>query len=148
MNWQIKKFQDLKIEELYSILKVRNEVFIVEQQCAYKDCDEKDKNAYHLFLEDNDEIYAYLRILNKGVSYDEISIGRVLVAQRHRGKGISREMMARSLDFIENNLHEKDIRISAQSYLINFYRSLGFKEVSEEYLEDNIPHIEMLYMLY
>lgn len=145
MNWELKKFDDLKVEEIYKILKIRNEVFIVEQQCAYQDCDGKDENSYHLFLRDNDKIIAYLRILKKGVSYDEISIGRVLVHKDYRGKGISRELMLKAINYIEVNLNEKEIKIQAQSYLVNFYRSLGFKEVSNEYLEDNIPHMDMLY---
>lgn len=145
MNWELKKFEELKVEEIYKILEIRNEVFIVEQQCAYQDCDGKDENAYHLYLQDNDKIIAYLRILNKGVSYDEISIGRVLVHKNYRGKGISREMMLKAINFIELNLNEKEIKIQAQSYLVDFYGSLGFKETSNEYLEDNIPHIDMLY---
>ena len=145
MNWELKKFKELKAEEIYKILEIRNEVFIVEQQCAYQDCDGKDENAYHLYLQDNDKIIAYLRILKKGVSYDEISIGRVLVHKNYRGKGIAREMMLKAINFIESNLNEKEIKIQAQSYLVNFYKSLGFKETSNEYLEDNIPHIDMLY---
>ncbi|MCY6485508.1 GNAT family N-acetyltransferase [Clostridium aestuarii] len=145
MNWELKKFEELKVKELYEILKIRNEVFVVEQQCAYQDCDGKDEKSYHLYLQDNGKIIAYLRILKKGVSYDEISIGRVLVHKNYRGKGISREMMLKAINFIDLNLNEKEIKIQAQSYLVNFYGSLGFKETSNEYLEDNIPHIDMLY---
>ena len=145
MNWKIEKFNDLTTNELYEILRLRSEVFVVEQDCVYDDCDNKDQKAHHLFLEDNNKIIAGLRILNKGVSYDEISIGRVVVSKEYRKKGISREMMRKAIDFIENNLNENEIRISAQAYLVNFYKSIGFKEVSKEYLEDNIPHIEMLY---
>lgn len=145
MNWNIKKFKELKTEEIYKILALRNEVFIVEQECAYLDCDNKDLNSYHLFSEEDGEIIAYLRILEKGVSYDEISIGRVSVKKSHRGEGIAREMLSKAIMFIENNLKEDTIKIQAQAYLIDFYSSLGFKAVSEEYLEDNIPHIDMLY---
>lgn len=145
MNWNIKNFNQLKVEEIYKILALRNKVFIVEQECAYLDCDGKDLNSYHLFSEENGEVVAYLRILEKGVSYDEISIGRVVVKNNYRGKGISREMMLKAIEFIENNLKECTIKIQAQVYLLNFYSSLGFKAVSEEYLEDNIPHIDMLY---
>lgn len=145
MNWNIKKFNQLKVEEIYKILALRNKVFIVEQKCAYLDCDDKDLNSYHLFSEENGEVVAYLRILEKGISYDEISIGRVVVKKSHRGKGISREMMLKAIEFIENTLKEDTIKIQAQVYLLNFYSSLGFKAVSEEYLEDNIPHIDMLY---
>lgn len=145
MNWKIKKFNELNIEEIYKILALRNEIFIVEQECAYLDCDDKDLNSYHLFSEENGEIVAYLRILEKGVSYDEISIGRVAVKKSYRGKGISRKMMQKAIEFIENNLSENTIKIQAQAYLLDFYSSLGFKAVSEEYLEDNIPHIDMIY---
>ncbi|MBW6411187.1 GNAT family N-acetyltransferase [Clostridium weizhouense] len=145
MDWKLKKFEELKIKDIYKILEIRNEVFIVEQQCAYQDCDGKDENAHHLYLEDNDKIIAYLRILNKGVSYNEMSIGRVLVHKDYRGKGISKEMMLKAIKFIELNLNEKEIKIQAQAYLVDFYGSLGFKETSKEYLEDNIPHIDMLY---
>lgn len=145
MNWNIKKFNQFKIEEIYKILALRNKVFIVEQECAYLDCDDKDLNSYHLFSEENGVVVAYLRILERGVSYDEISIGRVAVKKNYRGKGISREMMLKAIEFIESNLKEDTIKIQAQVYLLNFYSSLGFKAVSEEYLEDNIPHIDMLY---
>ncbi|WP_343342701.1 GNAT family N-acetyltransferase [Terrisporobacter petrolearius] len=145
MNWKIKKFNELNIEEIYKILALRNEIFIVEQECAYLDCDDKDLNSYHLFLTENGQIVSYLRILEKGVSYDEISIGRVAVKKSYRGKGISRKMMLKAIEFIENNLSENTIKIQAQAYLLNFYSSLGFKAVSEEYLEDNIPHIDMIY---
>ncbi|SHK53367.1 GNAT family N-acetyltransferase [Tepidibacter formicigenes] len=145
MSWKIKKFEELNVEEIYEILKARNEVFVVEQECAYQDCDDKDKNAYHLFMKENDTISAYLRVLEKGISYDEISIGRVLVNKNYRKKGLARQMMLNAIDFIENKLNEKSIRISAQEYLINFYKSLGFEQVSDTYLEDDIPHVEMLY---
>ncbi|NEZ45729.1 GNAT family N-acetyltransferase [Clostridium niameyense] len=145
MNWKLKKFSELNVEEIYKILALRNEVFIVEQDCAYLDCDYKDLNSYHFFCEENEEIVAYLRILKKGVSYDEISIGRVSVKKNYRKKGISREMMVKAIKIVENNLNEDIIKIQAQAYLLNFYSSLGFKAISEEYLEDNIPHIDMLY---
>lgn len=147
MGWELKKFDELSIEEIYEILKLRNEVFIVEQKCAYQDCDGKDKQAYHLFLTNNGEIASYLRILNKGVSYNEVSIGRVLVNTKYRKRNLARETMVRAIKFIQEELYETEIRIEAQAYLIEFYKSLGFKEVSEVFLEDNIPHIEMLYKM-
>ena len=146
MNWQIKKFSELSSYEIYEMLKSRSEVFVVEQNCPFQDCDDKDKNSYHLFLEENESIVAYLRILPKGLSFDEISIGRVLVKKEHRNKGLAREMMLNAISFIENELNENSIRISAQSYLLDFYKSLGFKVVSDLYYEDNIPHVEMVYI--
>ncbi|MGL6106922.1 GNAT family N-acetyltransferase [Romboutsia sp.] len=145
MDWKLKKFKELELEEIYKILELRNEVFVVEQECAYQDCDGKDENSYHLFSEDNGKVVAYLRILEKGVSYDEIAIGRVCIRRDYRGKGISREMMLKAIEFIENSLNENEIKIQAQSYLLDFYKSLGFEAISDEYLEDNIPHIDMLY---
>ncbi|MCR1970797.1 ElaA protein [Clostridium cochlearium] len=145
MNWNVKKFEELKCEEIYKILQIRNKIFIVEQKCVYQDCDGKDKKSYHLYLEDKGEIISYLRILPRKVSYNEVSIGRVLVNKNYRGTGIARKMMIEAINFIEKNLGEKEIKIQAQCYLIHFYKSLGFKEISNEYLEDNIPHIDMLY---
>ncbi|BDR80759.1 acetyltransferase [Clostridium tetani] len=145
MNWHVKKFKELKCEEIYKILQIRNKIFIVEQKCVYQDCDDRDKKSYHVYVEDKGEIVSYLRILPRKVSYNEVSIGRVLVNKNYRGKGIAREMMIKAINFIEKNLGEKEIKIQAQCYLINFYKSLGFKEISNEYLEDNIPHIDMLY---
>ncbi|MBV1821387.1 GNAT family N-acetyltransferase, partial [Bacteroidales bacterium MSK.15.36] len=139
MNWNVKKFEELKCEEIYKILQIRNKIFIVEQKCVYQDCDGKDKKSYHLYLEDKGEIISYLRILPRKVSYNEVSIGRVLVNKNYRGTGIARKMMIEAINFIEKNLGEKEIKIQAQCYLIDFYKSLGFKEISNEYLEDNIP---------
>ncbi|MGH4122416.1 MAG: GNAT family N-acetyltransferase [Clostridium sp.] len=145
MKWEIKKFKELSGEEVYEILKLRSEVFVIEQQCIYEECDGKDKKSYHLFAREDGEILVYLRILEKGVTYNEISIGRVLTDKKYRGKGLAKQMMLRAIGFIENNLNEKTIRISAQEYLLNFYSSLGFVGVSDVYLEDDIPHVEMLY---
>jgi ElaA protein len=146
LNWQIKKFNELTADEIYKILKSRNEVFIVEQNCAFQDCDDKDENSYHLLIEDDEFLAGYLRILEKGVSYNEISIGRVLVAKEYRKNGIARDMMLKAIDYIHNSLNEISIRISAQSYLVDFYKSIGFEEVSDIYYDDNIPHVEMLYI--
>lgn len=145
MKWNIKRFSNLEAKEMYEILKVRNDVFVVEQRCIYQDIDDKDKSAYHIFAMDNDIVIAYLRVLEKGISYNEISIGRVLIDRNNRGKGLAKEIMLKAINFVETDLKEKVIRISAQEYLINFYSSLGFEIVSEAYLEDDIPHVEMLY---
>ncbi|MBD7911292.1 MULTISPECIES: GNAT family N-acetyltransferase [Clostridium] len=145
MNWNLKKISELTIEELYKILKLRSEVFVVEQQCVYQDCDGKDESSYHLYLEDKGEIVAYLRILPRKISYEEMSIGRVVVKKSYRGQSVASEMLKKAIEFIEEKLNQMEIRISAQAHLINFYGSFGFKAVTEEYLEDGIPHIEMLY---
>lgn len=145
MNYKIKRFNELNIEELYKILELRSKVFVVEQECPYQDCDGKDKNSYHLFCEENDKVIAVLRIIDKGISYKEVSIGRVSVDMDYRGKGYAGEMMTKAIDFIKEELKETEIKIQAQAYLINFYKSFGFQEVSEIYLEDDIPHVDMLY---
>ncbi|AFS78272.1 acetyltransferase, GNAT family [Gottschalkia acidurici 9a] len=142
---EYKKFEELSLEELYEILKARYEVFTVGQKCLYQDCDDKDKNSYHLYVEEDDKVVAYLRIVDKGISYDEVSIGRVMVLESHRGKGLAREMTLKAIEFIKNNLGENRIKISAQEYVKEFYKGLGFKEVSDVYLEVEIPHIEMVY---
>ncbi len=133
------------MNELYEILKIRAEVFVVEQNCVYQDLDSKDKASYHLFLEDSEEIAAYLRILPKGISYPEIAIGRVLTKASYRKKGLAKEIMKKAIDYITDSLEEKKIRISAQLYLLEFYKELGFEPISDIYLEDGIEHIEMLY---
>ncbi|WP_024620242.1 GNAT family N-acetyltransferase [Metaclostridioides mangenotii] len=145
MNFQIKKFEDLTANQIYEILRIRSEVFVVEQNCAFQDCDNDDQNSYHIFTTDNVRIVSYLRVLKRGISYDEISIGRVLVAKDQRGKGIAKELLIKAIEFIENTLNECEIRISAQEYLKEFYSSLGFEISSDMYLEDEIPHIEMFY---
>ncbi len=145
MDFEIKKFSELSTEELYKILKARIDVFVVEQNCPYEECDNKDYESYHFFYRKDDKMIAYLRIIPAGISYPEPSIGRVLVDKGHRRRGIALEMMEKAIDFVENNIGADSIRLSAQKYLLNFYEELGFAKVSGEYLEDGIPHIEMLY---
>lgn len=145
MEYKIRTFDELSNKELYSILRLRSEIFVVEQNCVYQDLDNKDLNAYHLMAVENGELIGYLRILNKGVSYKEASIGRVVVKKEYRRKKLGLEIINKGIDFIINTLQEKEVRISAQVYAKNLYEKAGFVEVSEEYLEDDIPHVEMLY---
>jgi len=144
MHYTIKKFEELTNIELYKILQLRQDIFIIEQTCIFPDIDDKDEGAYHLTALDDGKVVGCIRILDKGISFKEVSIGRVALLKSMRGKGIAQEMMKHALGFIENELGEKRIRISAQSYVIPFYARLGFEVVSEEYLEDDIPHAEML----
>ena len=144
MQYVIKKFGELENIELYKILQLRQEIFIIEQACIYPDIDDKDEGAFHLMAFDGSKIVGSVRILGRGVSYEEVSVGRVTVAKNARGRGIAKEMMQQAMDFVENEMREKHIRISAQSYIVPLYASLGFEIVSEEYLEDDIPHFEML----
>lgn len=144
MSFKLKKFEQLTNTELYNILKERTEVFVVEQNCPYPEVDGKDLQSYHLYKEENGEIIAYLRILPPGVSYEELSIGRVLVKKEYRGQKVAQQMMEQALRFIQNDLNETTVKIQAQEYLRNFYASFGFEAISETYLEDNISHIDML----
>lgn len=145
MEWKLKKFDDLTSDELYGILKLRSEVFVVEQECVYQDLDDKDQLSYHLFLENDGETVAVSRIIPENVSYEEMSIGRVVVKENFRGHGLSKIMMKKAIDFIVDDLGKSEIRLSGQAYLVDFYENLGFKKVSDVYMEDNIEHFEFLY---
>ncbi|HFI0702047.1 TPA: GNAT family N-acetyltransferase [Streptococcus suis] len=145
MQWEIKAFDQLSLQELYGILTLRVDVFVVEQACPYPEVDGKDPNCLHLLGTDEGELVAYLRILPAGLSYDEVSIGRVVIKSSHRGKGLGRPMMEQAIHFITNEWKERQIKIGAQAHLEKFYSSLGFEAVSEVYLEDDIPHLDMLY---
>lgn len=145
IQWHHKSFDLLSTQELYALFALRIEVFVVEQNCPYQDADGKDLKSSHVFgVNDDGEVIACSRIVAPGVSYNEISIGRVATALSVRGTGAGRELMKRSIHAIEEKYGQVAIRISAQSYLKKFYESMGFMQVGEEYLEDNIPHIEML----
>jgi ElaA protein len=143
VNWTIKKFDELTLDELYNILQLRNEVFIVEQNCVYKDLDEKDRSAWHLMAFEDDKLVAYTRILSPGVSYSDPAIGRVVTSQLKRRSGLGRELMKRSIEACEKLFGKISITLSAQVYLQSFYESFGFMIVGKEYLEDGIPHIKM-----
>lgn len=144
MSWMLKKYNDLTIDELYNILKERVAVFVLEQKCLYPEIDGKDKTAYHLFKEKNGEIIAYLRILPKGSVFNEVALGRVLVHKDHRGDGIARDLLDKAIHFVYDELNENRIRIQAQEYLLKFYASFGFTAISDTYLEDGIPHVDMI----
>ncbi|WP_409291058.1 GNAT family N-acetyltransferase [Peribacillus sp. SCS-37] len=144
MVWRLKKFNELTSIELYNILQERTRVFVVEQDCPYLEVDGKDLEAYHLFKEKDSEIMAYLRVLPPGVSYPQASLGRVMVKEEYRGEGLAKELVAKGLEVIRQELGESAVKIQAQNYLNKFYGSFGFQAVSEIYLEDNIPHIDMV----
>lgn len=145
MIWKFKSFDELTVDEIYEILKLRDEIFIVEQNCPYLDIDGKDKLARHLFACENGDVVAASRILPENVSYDDMAIGRIVVKKEYRGRGIAKEMMNKAIDYIINDLKKSKIRLSGQAYLEGFYTDLGFKKVSQCYLEDGIPHFEFLY---
>ncbi len=145
-NWKIKSWNELSKNEFHDIIQLRESVFVEEQSCSYLDVDGKDKSSYHLFLYDNDSLIAYSRLIPKGISYTNTpSIGRVVVHPKHRGNQIGRQMMNKAISSILEIFVSQEITISAQSYLLEFYTSLGFKTTGEEYLEDNLPHVKMIY---
>ena len=144
MEWIFKSFDELTNEELYAVLKLRFEVFVIEQNCLDIDPDGKDKVTMHLMLEDDGKIIGCARILPPKVSYDEPSIGRIALDKSYRGKGLGREIVQKCIDFIHNIMKIREIRISGQAYLLDFYKSFGFVVAKGPYLEDKIPHYQML----
>ncbi|RLV60453.1 GNAT family N-acetyltransferase [Parashewanella curva] len=147
MKTIIKQFSELTTDELYEILKLRVDVFVVEQACPYPELDEKDRdsNSYHIFISDeNGNITAYCRVLPPGLSYPQASIGRVLVAQAYRNQRLATQLMQKAIDCAKNQWPQSDIQLGAQEYLVDFYQSLGFTTNSDMYLEDGLPHRDML----
>ncbi|MGB1728547.1 MAG: GNAT family N-acetyltransferase [Crocinitomicaceae bacterium] len=143
---QVKSFQELSLEEFHDIIALRIQIFIIEQNCPYQEVDGKDKLAHHLFFKNEmDEIIAVTRILPQGISYDEVAIGRVVVHEDYRGTGLGNQLMADSMNFVRDKYGEVPVRLSAQKHLENYYGNHGFKSTGKEYLEDGIPHVEMLY---
>jgi len=143
-KWICKSFEDLTPAELYAILQLRNAVFVVEQNCVFQDADDKDQLCFHLMAWHNESLAAYTRLVPAGISFKEISIGRVATSSHYRKLGLGRELMNHSIETIWKLFGRDNIRIGAQLYLKKFYESLGFNQVSEIYLEDDIEHIEML----
>lgn len=143
-RWECKSFNDLSADQMYTILCVRQEVFVLEQECLYLDADGKDRKSLHLMGFDGEELVAYARIVEPGVSYSEVSMGRILTTKNARGTGAGIELMEEGLREIENRYGKVPVRISAQTYLLKFYQKFGFESTGKEYLEDEIPHTEML----
>lgn len=143
LQWKTKPFEALSVNELYDLLKLRSEVFVVEQNCVYLDLDGKDKRALHLFAEFEGKIVAHARLFQPGISFDNASIGRVVVDPHYRDRKWGHELMREGIAAIAKHYGETKITIGAQLYLKKFYESHGFIQSSEMYLEDDIPHIEM-----
>ena len=139
-----KTFDELNIQELYQILRLRSEVFVVEQDCIYQDLDNKDQISFHIFKKEKDEIVAYTRIFKSADYYKNPSIGRVVVSKKNRGKELGKKIMIYSIEYINKNLKGEKIELSAQIYLEKFYKDLGFYRTGEDYLEDGIPHQRMI----
>ena len=144
ISWSRKSFDELNKNELYDLLRLRSEVFVVEQNCVYQDIDNKDKKGSHFFAHDGSDLIAYLRVMELGVFYpNHISIERVVVKQTHRNKKLGNEILAKAIDFCRKKFPKTPIKISAQTHLKSFYNQLGFEFKGEAYLEDGIPHCAM-----
>ena len=143
LNWIYKSFHLLTVEELYAIMQLRNEVFSVEQNCVYQDADDKDQASYHLAGWDGKKLAAYCRILPAGLSYDSPSIGRVVSSPAYRNSGCGRHLMQLAITKTLAQFSHPLVTISAQFYLEKFYSDLGFRQISDVYAEDGIPHIKM-----
>lgn len=143
-TWTCKHFEELTTKELYAILRLRSEVFVVEQNCVFLDMDNKDLHCHHLMGWEDDELLGYSRVLAAGISYDESSIGRIVTSPAARSRGIGRDLLVQSINTLYSLHGKRDIRIGAQYYLKRFYESFGFVQKGDIYLEDGIEHIEML----
>ena len=143
ITFKIKRFNELSTAELYSVLQLRSEVFVVEQNCVYQDIDDKDAKALHVLGYCQNELTAYSRLFDAGNYFEEASIGRVIVRQKFRKFKFGHDLMRVSIAAIEENFNQTAITISAQEYLKKFYESHGFVQTSASYLEDDIPHIKM-----
>ena len=139
-----KSFNELSTKELYDLLQLRSDVFVVEQNCVYLDPDGKDEKAYHILGYKNDQLVAYTRVFAPGDYFEDASIGRVVVARNEREHRYGYDIMKASINSVKELFQTETIVLSAQCYLKKFYNNLGFKEVGEEYLEDDIPHIKMI----
>ena|SRR5882724_9612708 len=144
LQWLLKKFDELSPHELYAILQLRNEVFVVEQHCVFQDADNKDQASYHLMGWDNGKLVAYTRIVPPGIIYEQASIGRVVTSPSVRSSGIGKELMKQSIAIVNKLFGVVPVKIGAQLHLRKFYSLLGFQQTSDVYFEDGIEHIEMI----
>ncbi|WP_081208179.1 GNAT family N-acetyltransferase [Salegentibacter sediminis] len=144
MEILIKTFEEFSLNELYQVLQLRSEVFVVEQDCVYQDIDGKDQRALHILGYKDDVLVAYTRCFDKGIYFEEAAIGRVIVKENYRKFGYGHEIIEASIKAIQERFKTNKIKLSAQRYLIDFYESHGFKSIGEGYLEDGIPHIAMV----
>ena len=142
ISWELKHYSELSKEILYLILKIRQEVFVIEQNCNYLDADGFDQISYHLLGFLDGDLIAYMRIVDSDKSFKNISFGRILVKKEYRGEGVGHQLMKKAIDLFSPQ--HNCIVMSAQLYLLEFYKSFNFEPVGDEYLEDNIPHIKMI----
>jgi ElaA protein len=143
MTFFVVHFSKLTAKQLYAILKLRQEVFVVEQQCWYLDCDDKDQQAFHVLGMKAESLVAYARILPPALAYEEPSIGRVIVARTERNTGLGKVLMRYCIEQVYSRYGRQTIRIAAQCQHETFYRQLGFQSVEEKYDMDGIPHQDM-----
>lgn len=143
-EWRWQNFTQLSAAEVYEILALRQQVFVLEQTCLYADIDHKDQQCFHLSGWQDGKLQGYLRVVPPGLVYSEVALGRILTAESARGTGLGKQLLIRALDDVSLLYPGQSVRISAQLYLQKFYAGFGFKTVSEPYDEDGIPHIEML----
>ena len=143
MKVVVKRFDQLSVDELYMLLQARSAVFVVEQNCAYQDLDDVDREAYHVWLEEDGQLLAYLRVVDKGKRLGEVSVGRVISLKRRMGLGS--RLMREGIAVAKEKFGADKIMVGAQVYAKPFYEGCGFRQISEEYLEDGIPHIYMIY---
>lgn len=144
MEIRLKTFSELSLEELYNVLQLRSEVFVVEQDCVYQDIDGKDQKALHVLGFNKGELVAYTRCFAPGYYFEEASIGRVIVKENQRKYGFGHQILKTSIEVIKEKFKTDKIKLSAQQYLTKFYESHGFNQIGEGYLEDGIPHIAMV----
>jgi len=144
ISWSLKQFNELNPQELYDILRLRSEVFVVEQQCIFLDMDNKDQQCHHLQGRINEKLIVSVRIVPPGIFYDEPSIGRVVGSPRFRGIGAGKALMAKAIEETLRLYGNSPIKIGAQLYLKKFYEEMGFEQCSDTYMEDDIPHIKMI----
>ncbi len=144
MKFLVKKFSELDTNELYAILQLRSEIFVVEQDCVYQDIDYKDQKAFHVIGVKDNIIVAYARVFDSGDYFEVPSIGRIVVKENQRAFKYGHQLVQEAINYIEEHFKNSSILISAQTYLLKFYNRLGFVQQGEEYLEDGIPHIKML----
>lgn len=144
LSWELKKFDELSPAELYTILKLRSQVFVVEQNCVFLDMDDKDYDSFHLMGWHNHELAAYSRLLPPGKSYKQISIGRIVTSPIFRKRNVGKELLKVSINKCYELFGKEEIKIGAQLYLMDFYNSLDFIQSSDIYDEDGIDHIEMI----
>lgn len=144
MQVKVSTFKELGLEELYQLLQLRSEIFVVEQECIFLDLDDRDQSALHVLGWEGSELAAYARVFGPGDYFDEASIGRVAVREKFRGRGMGLRIMQESIGAVKQRFGSVDIVLSAQKYLEHFYKDLGFLSEGKEYLEDGIPHIRMV----